>query len=596
MAGRRRFSAILRALLGSVLVAPLVALFVSVLIDRGSDGAVRLSRFPLALLAVDPLVPTCVRNSVIFAVVLSLGSLGLGITLGWLLGRRSFWGRPLWRGAVLGLLGASPAILALGLAGMLGPAHLWPWPFSSAGPADRGVSLESWTGLGLWLVWLWSSLPAATALVAAVATSAVERLEPSWEDAARLAGAGPFRSWRTLSWPLIRPSAARAAALVFALGLVEPGAPLILGLRRTLAYQIVEAASRPTPFPGISAWCLLTGLIALAGVIVLRRLGGARFLTNATSGDVWPRSHRMPRPASLRLAVSSTAILTAWCLIAWLPVLGLVRLALGAGGPQSGPHGGKAGAFGVLDSRMGEPIVRRLAVNSAVVGLEVAGAIVLLFWVAGSGRRAHGGAPGADRNRPPLPTVFAPPLIVGVGVLAIPSLAEAVAGWLPASGRGAGLARALATFAGWLTPSGNPSVFLPVSVACVLGPVLFACWRSARSNARATSAAMDAARLVGASRLRALWLGAPSLVVIWFGRFALAWSLAATNLTPALLASPGTDGPTVAPGMLILADGHPSARSLAAGLALGILALNVAALTVAWACGALPRPGHRAPY
>jgi hypothetical protein len=69
----------------------------------------------------------------------------------------------------------------------------------------------------------------------------------------------------------------------------------------------------------------------------------------------------------------------------------------------------------------------------------------------------------------------------------------------------------------------------------------------------------------------------------------LAWTLAATNLTPALLASPGTDGPTVAPGFLILADGPPSARSLAAGLALAILVLDVGALTVAWACGALPR-------
>ncbi len=596
MGGRRRFSAILRALLGSVLAAPLVALLVSVLIDRGSDGAVRLSRFPLALLAVDPLVPTCVRNSVIFAVALSSSSLGLGIAMGWVLGRRSFWGRPILRCAVLGLLGASPAILALGILGMLGPAHHWPWPFASAGATDRGVSLESWTGLGLWLVWLWSSLPAATALVAAATTSAVERLEPSWEDAARLAGAGPIRSWRTVSWPLIRPSAARAAALVFALGLVEPGAPLILGLRRTLAFQIVEAASRPTPFPGISAWCLLTGLIALAGVLLLHRLGGAPIFTNANSGDIWPRSQSIPRPASLPRAAGSMAILTVWCLIAWLPVLGLVRLAPGAGGPPSGPGGGRVGVFGVLARRMGEPPVRRLAVKSAIVGLEVAAAILFLFWLDGSGRRARRARAGADRTRSALPIVFAPPLIVGVGVLAIPWVAGAAADQMPITGPGAGLARTLATLAGWLAPSGDPSLFLAVSVACVLGPVLFACWRPVQPYARTTFAAMDAARLIGASRLRALWLSAPSLVIIWLGRFALAWSLAATNLTPALLASPGTDGPTVAPGVLILADGHPEARSLAAGLALGILALNVAALTVAWACGALPRTGDCAPY
>jgi len=578
-----------------VLVAPLVALFLSVLIDRGSDGEVRLSRFALALLAVDPLVPTCVRNSVVFAVALTLGSLGLGITMGWVLGRRSFWGRPLWRGAVLALLGASPAILALGLLGMLGPAHAWPWPFAVAGATDRGVRLESWTGLGLWLVWLWSSLPAATALVAAATTSAVEWLEPSWEDAARLAGAGPFRSWRTVSWPLIRPSAARAAAMVFALGLVEPGAPLILGLRRTLAFQIVDASSRSAPFPGVSAWCLLTGLIAVAGVLLLHSLGGKRNHATANSGALWPRTRPLPRQASLRRAAGSMVILTAWCLIAWLPVLGLVRLALGDGGSQSDSDGRSGGALAALVQRMGEPPLRRVAVDSGFVGLEVASGILLLFWLAGSARRARGGAAGSDTNRFPVPNVFAPPLIIGVGVLAIPWVAEAAAGRMPASGPGAGLAHALAIFAAWLAPSGNHSFFLPVSVACVLGPVLFVCWRSAQPGPQTSSAAMDAARLLGASRLRALWLSDPSPLMIWFGRFTLAWSLAATNLTPALLAAPGTDGPTVAPGILFLADGPSSARSLAAGLALGILALDVAALTVAWACGALPRPEDHAP-
>ena len=91
--------------------------------------------------------------------------------------------------------------------------------------------------------------PGAWRLVALVTSSAVERLERSWEDAARLTGVGSLRAWRALFWPLVRPSSARAAALVFVFALVEPGAPLVLGLRRTLAFQIVEAAGRPDPFP-----------------------------------------------------------------------------------------------------------------------------------------------------------------------------------------------------------------------------------------------------------------------------------------------------------------------------------------------------------
>jgi iron(III) transport system permease protein len=589
MAGLRGFLALLRVLLRLVLIAPLAALFLSVLVDRGADGELRLSRFPLALLAVDPLVRTCARNSIIFAAVLSASSLVLGITLGWVLGRRSFWGRPLFRGMVLGSLVASPAVLALGLLGILGPAHSWPWPFLNFRASDRGVSLESWSGLGLWLIWLWSCLPAATAVVAAAAASAVERLEPGWEDAARLAGASRVRAWRTVSWPLIRPPTVRAAAMVFALGLLEPGAPLILGMRRTLAYQIVDAASRPAPFPGISAWCLLAGLIALLGALMLRRLSGTSMMTESVMSDRAARLHSHQRAASLSHAAISIAILTVWCLIAWLPVLGLARLASATGDAQSASDGERAGVLNVMASRLREPPVWQLTVNSAFVGLEVTGAILALFWLSGTGRRGRGERPNVEWKAPPLSNALSPPLIVGVGVLATAWLAEAAAGQVPSSGAGPGIAEPLAVFAAWIAPSGNPSLFVAISVAWVLGPCLFLCWRQAAQSPRALAAAIDAARLAGASRVRALWLGAPSVAVTWLGRLILTWALAATNLTPALLASPGTDGPTLGPGLLILADGRPGARSIAATVALCILALDLAAFGLARACGALPR-------
>jgi ABC-type Fe3+ transport system permease subunit len=576
------------------LFAPVVALFLSVLVDRGAGGEVRFSRFPLALLAVDPLVGTCARNSIIFAAALSGGSLGLGLTLGWVLGRRSFWGRPLLRGVVLGSLAASPAILALGLLGLLGPERSWPWPIWNTAPSGRGTSLDSWAGLGVWLVWFWSSLPAATALVAAVAASAVEQLEPAWDDAARLAGAKVVRSWMTVIWPLIRPAAIRATAVVFVLGLLEPGAPLILGLRRTLAFQIVESASRPAPFPVVSAWCLLAGLIAVLGAVALRRLSGSPPISNAETSALLSRTLRLPRPASLARAAGSIATLTAWCVIAWLPVLGLVRIACSVGATPSDSDGGRWG-LGVMLGRSGDPIVRRLFANSALVGLEVAGVILVLFWLAGSGRRGRGEPPRMEKTGPPLENVVAPPLLVGVGVLALGWVAVSATGWLLASRPGLGLADSIAIFPNWIAASGMPSLFLPVSIAWVLGPLLFLCWRSGPRNPRAASSATDAARLAGASRLRALWLGAPRLAVIWFGRFVFAWATAATNLAPALLASPGTDGPTLATGALILADGGPSAQAVAACVALGILTLELAAFTVAWACGALPQLERREP-
>jgi iron(III) transport system permease protein len=588
MAGVRDLRGLLRVLLRMALVAPVVALSLSVLVDRGPSGEIRLSRFPLALLAVDPLVGTCARNSILFAGVLAGGSLGLGLTLGWVLGRRSFWGRPLLRGVVIGSLAASPAFMALGLLQLFGSERSWPWPIANIARVDRGVSLESWAGLGVWLVWLWSSLPAATALVAAVAESATRRLEPSWDDAARLAGATAVRTWRTISWPLIRPAALRATAVVFVLGLVEPGAPLVLGLRRTLAYQRVDAASRPAPFPGISAWCLLAGLIAVLGAMTLRRVSGTSIAANAETSDLMPPIPVLPRPASPARATGSIATLFVWCVVAWLPVLGLARSASGAIAAASDSDRA-GGGLGVMLGRLGNPLVRHLFVNSALVGLEVAGVVLVLCWLAGSGHRGRGEPQGIERNGDPLATGVAPPLLVGVGVLAFGWTARVAAGWLLAWGPGSGLAGTVALFTGWIAASAMPSLYLPASIAWVLGPLLFLCWRSVGKNPRASISAIEAARLAGASRLRGLWLGDPSLAVIWFGRFVFVWTMAATNLTPALLASPGTDGPTLAPGVLVLADGGLSARALAACAALGILALQLAALAFAWICGSLPR-------
>ena len=90
-----------------VLLAPLVALGPAMILDRGPDGVARASAFPAALVVLDPLVWRGVRNSVAVAVMVTTGSLALGLALGTIAGRRRFWGR--W---VLGRLAILP--LAIG--------------------------------------------------------------------------------------------------------------------------------------------------------------------------------------------------------------------------------------------------------------------------------------------------------------------------------------------------------------------------------------------------------------------------------------------------------------------------------------------------
>ena len=168
MSSFRWFRATARGVLGLIQLVPAVALVLAVWFDRGPKGDARLSPhlFPVVLWIFDDFAWTCARNSVVFALVVSLTSLVIGVGLSWLIARRRFWGRPILRGAVAALMAAPPAFLALGILGLLGPPSPWPWPFVTQDPKGPGASLESWSGLPLWIVWVWTTLPGAAALVA----------------------------------------------------------------------------------------------------------------------------------------------------------------------------------------------------------------------------------------------------------------------------------------------------------------------------------------------------------------------------------------------------------------------------------------------
>jgi ABC-type Fe3+ transport system permease subunit len=586
----RWMRSVTRAFLGFLTIVPVVALVLTVLLDRGPAGEVRVSFFPMALRALDPFVWTCARNSLIFAVAVTATALAAGIILGWLLGRLRSWGRPVLRASTALLLAASPVVLALGLVGTWGMPHPWPWPFSAPGAADEGLSLETWRGVPLWVFWIWSTLPGAVAIVVLSIAAAVEWIEPEWEDAARLAGAGRFRTWRRLIWPLIRPAGARAAALVFPLALVEPGAPLILGLRRTLAFQIVEAARRPDPFPRIAVWSVMAGLIALAGRLLLRRWGGPPILDRLATGKAAGRGRPLARKAGIPIRLASLLTLAAAAVLGWLPVLGLFRLVLDRR-PDVAASGDLAtGPFAKLIRSVLEPPMPRLAANSVLLGLEIATGIVVLAWVV---RPAPRGRPsrtiGSDLVRR---LGMMPPLLQGVGILALPWLAGVVSSSLRTIPRFEGPAERLADLARELSPERNPWALLAMAVGLTVGLRFLRSWQwAAESESDGLRSGLDAAALTGASpvRARAVTSWRPAR---WIGRFLLVACFAATGLTPALLFTPWMDGRTIAPAIVILVDGPDGARLQAAALALTALAANLTALIAARLTSAWPRDGE----
>ena len=331
MIGYRWLRAAARGAVGLLTALPAVALVLAVLVDRGPDGElrdpvvppgpVRLRPLRLDLCAEQPDLRRC-RDR-------------------FLADRRRRPGRDPGAAAILGprrgagrrglVTRGATGRLAIGFLGIGGTSQPWPWLHSLQRRDDGRPQPGELAGAAVVGSVDLVEPALALALVTLATAAALERVEPAWLDAARLAGAGPLRTWHGLTWPLVRPAAARAAAIVFPLALFEPGVPLILGLRRTLAFQIVEAAARPEPFPRIAVWTVMAAVFSMAGRWLLRWWGGPALLDVADRCRNGVQS-RSPAPrAGVALAVAGVAILAGTVALGWLPVFGLIRLLARAG-------------------------------------------------------------------------------------------------------------------------------------------------------------------------------------------------------------------------------------------------------------------------
>ena len=575
-----------RWLLRFVQLVPALALLAAILVDEGPSGEARASShfFPVILWLFDDFAWTCARNSIIFAVLVSLSSLVLGVGLEFALSRVWLRGRSVLAAAIVAGMAFSPAFLALGLTGLFGEPKRWPWPFATIGAGSPGASLESWSSISLWVTWIWSSAAPGAAFVALSCASSFRRLDPSWSEAARLAGASSFRIARDLSWPIVRPAAARAAGIVFLVAIVEPGAPLVLGLRRTLAFQIVEAATGANPFPRAAVWTMMAGVLGLCGWLVFRWKGAGSIVAEPSGAKFAVDLDRRARRASPLVSVFSAVVLAAWGIVAWLPVAGLFRLAASRGDSSHRADAPLAGSFLTAFPQLRDPALVRIVLDSAVFALEVAFGLMLIAWAGGLGSRARS---PATRWRCLRPIIAAPPLVLGVGVLALPWLAALASRFLLDRGQDRA-AVLVGDFATTIDTRQHPWILMACGVGLVLLPHIFRNGSGPLATAagqRQFDSCQAAAVLSGAPRWRAWALGNPGFLSRTAGRFAVVWAVAATNVNPALLFSARGEGKTLGPALLELAGGDATARSQAAALALMAALANLAAIGAAYGTG-----------
>jgi iron(III) transport system permease protein len=542
-----------------LLLAPLAALVPAALLDLGPEGGVRFSIFPLVLTLHDPTVATSLGQSLALAAAVAGSSALIGGVLAGAVTRRAFWGRPLlrWVLAAAGVL--PPAFLALGILGLPGLLAI-----GIGSPAD-GSSMAFPTGWR-WAAWAWASLVPGTAWVLEAVARALEEQAPEGRSAARLAGAGPFRTWRDFTWPAIRPALLAAALGVFVLTLADPGPPLILGLRRTLGFQVVATLSGREPFPRAA----VLGLLILAVALLVRLLWGLRAAPHPSFG--WASVPRRPAAppgscAGLPEATATGAVLLGAAALAYLPLAGLVRLALQPGAAA-------------------DPALA--AVLPGTAGLAAAVGLVLVV----AARIGPRGRPEGRGRRPLIEASGSgvlPPLVVGVGLLALLRVAALAASWLGGepTGTAAGPARLLAWLAG-SESGGAGAVLLWLGVCLAWVPAVLGGAGFREAGPEADRRRVEQALLAGAGRSRALELARAGGRAIPPGVLAL-WSLlAAVAVAPAVVLGGPEPGRSLGPAVVALADGPPASRAAAGLLALG----GAAACLSAWAA-ARARPGSR---
>jgi thiamine transport system permease protein len=172
-------------------------------------------------------------------------------------------------------------------------------------------------------------------------------IDPRTEEAARMLGASPWRTFREVTWPLLRPAVVSAASIVFLFTVTSFGVVLLLGGPRdsTLEVEIYRQTAILLDLPTAAALTILQ----MAGVFALL-LASARTQEGlAVRQRLRPSSEttRRPRPGRERLVVG--AILVATVVFMFTPLAVLVERSL------AGPEGYGLAAYASLleaDPRM----------------------------------------------------------------------------------------------------------------------------------------------------------------------------------------------------------------------------------------------------
>jgi iron(III) transport system permease protein len=262
-------------------------------------------------------------TSLLVSTGMTVISVPLGSLLAFLLVRTDLPGKKWLEPWLLVPIFLSPVVLAFGYVVAVGPVGF----FSLWAKALFGrVPWNLYTLYGVILIAGLTHVPHAFLYV----SSALRSVDPSVEEAARVAGAGPWRIAATVSLPLVLPSILFSASLIFLLGFELFGLPLVLGdpagllVLTTYLYKLTNLLGVPS-YHLMAVVALSIVALTFPLVYIQRRLlrTAGRFAVIGGKGQAF-------RPLPLgALRWPAVAIVLLWLIVTvLLPLIGVTLRSL----------------------------------------------------------------------------------------------------------------------------------------------------------------------------------------------------------------------------------------------------------------------------
>jgi iron(III) transport system permease protein len=285
----------------------------------------RADQFPyFSLVPNSPSLWQCLMNSLGVAAVTTLATSLLCLPLAQHLGRYTYPGQAVLTALLLVPLVLPPFVGAIGLEHLLGRFGTVNLLLMKAGLLDPGAPIDWLGGSGFAGVVVMQVLHLYPVLYLNLA-AARANIDPTLEDAARNLGAGEWRVFRTVTFPLLLPGYFAGAALVFVWAFTDLGTPLVFQWSRVLPVQIFDQVSDPQRTNPVAYALVVITLLVSALLFYLARWVVARGAY--VGGGKGAVATAVPRAGRLR-AVLVWAAALALTLVAVLPHVGVILTSL----------------------------------------------------------------------------------------------------------------------------------------------------------------------------------------------------------------------------------------------------------------------------